>query len=187
MKEKKGFFYTLIIVLSLFISWTAFFFVPKFVEWRAMNNETDRYRLKIAGADKTEVKIKGLEKELERLGIDAGRMRKKLFPYAQKNDIATIIQKQFDTYNIRVVNISPVLQSFLSVNKDTSDTAFKRLPTEIELVADFMDFAHLLENVHELPFYIHPDQLYMKKSGSDSHRLAVNFKASLFISTKEEL
>jgi len=182
VKEKKQFYYTLIAILLIFISWIAFFVIPKFMEWRVLNKEMELYRIKNGLVVNMKKHAIELEEELKKLNVDTDQLREKMIPYTERNNIAKLIQEQFEVYNIQVVNISPVLNSFLSVNKNKGNTAFIRLPVEVELRSDFMAFTQLVQKIKSLPFYIIPDQLSIITTGIYDGSLLINFKVSLLIS-----
>lgn len=185
MNERKKFIYTLGIILSVFCLWIGFFIFPKFTGWQALNKDMDLYQIKIASRRALILNNDRIEKNLNRLNQQVTDMRKRLIPYSDKNAIADIIRNTFREYNITVLNVSPVLSSYLSVNNREHETGvtFKRLPIETELSANFMDFAQLLRNTDKLPFYLVPDQLLISKSELNNGKLYINFKVSVFIST----
>ncbi len=182
MKEKKEFFYTLAVIALIICLWLAFFSIPGMMELQTLEEESEQYETKITFALEAARNGEELDKSISVLNSEVNKMQKKLIHDPSLSHIVEILRQEFKKYNVRIHHISPVMSSYLSVDKDAGKCYFYRLPLEMKLEAKFMDFVHLLENSENLIFFLNPDQISIYKNKDTAITLLIDFKASVYVS-----
>ena len=182
MKQKKEFYYTLSVIVFITCIWLAFFSIPRIMELQALEEESEQYETKIAFALEGARNSEELEKSISDLDSEVNKMQKKLIHHSSLSHIAEIMRQEFKKYNVRIHNISPVMSSYLGVDKDAGKGTFYRLPLEMKLEAKFMDFVDLLEDSENLIFFMNPDQISIYKNKDAAMALLIDFRASVYVS-----
>ncbi len=187
MKEKKEFFYTLAVIVLIIGLWLALFSIPEMMMLQTLEEESEQYETKIAFALEAARNGEELEKSISDLNSEVSKMQKKLIHEPSLSQIVEILRQEFKKYNVRIHHISPVMSSYLGVDKDAGKGSFYRLPLEMKLEAKFMDFVHLLENSENLIFFMNPDQISIYKHKDTARILLIDFKASVYVSRGSNL
>jgi hypothetical protein len=187
MNEKKNFFYTLAIIVAIIFAWSVFFLFPNLRELQTMQEESLQSQTKKLNILKEAKDSEYLEKSIEDLNLQISKKEKKIIKYSSLDQIVNVMQREFNKYNIRIEHISPVLSSYLAVEKNTAASSFKQLPLEMKLEAKFMDFVHLLENSENLLFFLKPDQISISQHKNYPKTLLIDFKASVYVSRNKNL
>ncbi len=187
MKEKKEFFYTLAVIVLIIGLWLVFFSIPEMIVLQTLEKESEQYETKIAFALEAARNSEELEKNISDLNSEVNKMRKRLIHEPSLSQIAEILRQEFKKYNVRIHHISPVMSSYLGVDKNAGKGSFYRLPLEMKLEAKFMDFVQLLENSENLIFFMNPDQISMYKNKDTAKTLLIDFKVSVYVSRGNNL
>ncbi len=187
MKEKKEFFYTLAVIVLIICLWLAFFFVPGMMALQTLKEESEQYETKIAFALEAAGNGEDLEKSMSDLTSKINKMQKKIIQNPSLQHVVNLVRDEFKKYNVRIHHISPVMSSYLGVDKDAGKRSFYRLPLEMKLEAKFMDFVSLLENSDYLDFFVNPDQISITKKNDTGPTLLIDFKASVYVSRGNNL
>ncbi len=187
MKEKKVFIYILAVSAFIIALWLVLFYIPERVELQTLEEESEQYERKIAFALEAIRNNVDLEKSISDLNSEVNKMQKKLIHDPSLGHIVEILRQEFKKYNVKIHHISPVMNSYLGVDKGGEKGSFYRLPLEMKLEAKFMDFVHLLENSENLIFFLNPDQISIYKNEDAATTLLIDFKASVYMSRGTDL
>lgn len=185
MKEKNKFFYTLITVVILPFFWIGFFLVPRLSELEGLQDEGEQYQVNLSSVMKQINNSEKLEKNVIDLNSEVLKMQNKLISSSSLNNIAELLNREFNKYNVKIIHISPAYNSISDLDKNTENGLFKRLPIELKLEAKFMDLVHLLENSDSMSFLMHPDHISIQTKDDDT--LKINLGVSVFVATGEKL
>ena len=86
-------------------------------------------------------------------------------------------------YDIKVLNISPQVSDFFKLNKDKK-IEFSKLPIEINIETKYLNFGKFLDNIYNLPKYIHPEAISMNRVNPKDNSLIITFTVSVFVQTE---
>ncbi len=187
MKQKKEFFYTLALIILITCLWLAFFSIPRIMALQTLEEESEHYKTKIAFALEAARNSEELEKSISDINSKVNNMQKKLIHHSSLSHIAEIMRQEFKKYNVRIHHISPVMSLYLGVDKDAGKGSFYRLPLEMKLEAKFMNFVNLLEDSENLIFFMNPDQISIYKNKGSAMTLLIDFRASVYVSSGDNL
>jgi Tfp pilus assembly protein PilO len=185
MKEKLKFFYTLFAFIFFVFIWIGFFLIPKLYELESLNDESEHYKVILASALDDINKSEKLEINVRQLQDEVSQIQERLIVDASLNNIADLMQKEFKNYNVSIIQISPVFDSYLGIRRNTENEFFNRLPIVLKLKAKFMDLVHLLENTANMSFIMKPDQIVIKSY--EGGILSIDLNVSVYISTGNKL
>ena len=100
------------------------------------------------------------------------------------NTLVTIMASK----GIKVVNITPSKSYFLSLsNTKKKENYLSKLPLDMLLEAKFLDFGKFLESLDSLPFWLQPEGFHISENATNSRRLSINLKASIYMKTGASL
>ncbi len=108
---------------------------------------------------------------------------KKLIDTDRLTGIAAVLNNELRAYNLKLIEVSPVVSRFMDIKEGKIDDVVTELPVDLRIQGNFMSFASLLKNMDNLPFTISTDAVRMKADRLKKGQLTIDLKAGLLIKT----
>ena len=96
---------------------------------------------------------------------------------SQIRETAAELQRFAKTYNLKLMDFSPVLETYFAANPEDKIVS---LPIEISVHGTYLDAGKFIENWHQLAFYLIPEEIKIERVDADENQLDVTVMASLY-------
>lgn len=181
-------FYTLLAVLLVgILAWLYFYYLPTLEKINQYKATLLTYNTKINSASKASTKIEEIEQLLEDMKSELTRLEQKIVDKSQLENFAKLMESEARKYNMTIINVSPVVNYYFKISEiNPTGTYISRLPFEMNLITDFMSFAKFLDNLDNLPIYIHLEGVEMDVSHDEPTKLSIHLMSSVYVKTGKE-
>jgi len=187
MNAQKKFYIILVVLLSGVFLWLYFFYLPTLSLINESKTKLLTYNTKIKSASDASSNITEIEQSLERLKSELIDLEQKIVDKSQLENFAKLMESEARKYQLTIINVSPIVNYYFKIGEiNPSGTYISRLPFEMNLTANFMSFSKFLNNLENLPFYIHLEGINMEVSSEIPGELNIHLLSSVYVKTGKQ-
>ncbi len=184
MRPQNKFYIIILSLLAGIFLWLYFYYLPTLSVINQHKAKLLTFNTKINSASMASTKIEEIEKLLEKMKAELTMLEQKIVDKSQLEDFAKLMESEAKKYRMTIINVSPIVNYYFSISENNpSGTYIARLPFEMNLIANFMSFAKFLDNLDNLPFYIHLEGIKMEESTDEPGVLNIQLLSSVYIKT----
>ena len=127
----------------------------------------------------SEEQLQTVQMLVDSLEKQIARNTEKFYPADHLLDLGREIEDIVETYDIRLVSITPNYPS-LAIFKDSQSTVVE-LPLSVELQGRFMQFAEFLDNLQSLPFTFNVNEVTLEVRKESTKSIAIILKGVIVL------
>lgn len=184
MTAQNKFYITLICMIVGVAVWLYFYYLPTLQVINDSKTKLLTYNTKISSASKASNNLEEIESSLNRLKSELANLEKKIVDKSQLESFAKLMYSEAQKYKLTIINVSPIVNYYFKlVDQESDENYVTRLPFEMNLTGDFLSFTKFLDNLENLPFYIHLEGMNIEISKEDPDKLEIHLLSSVFVKT----
>jgi len=184
MTAQKKFITILITVIVGVFLWLYFFYLPTLSVINKNKTTLLTYNTKIKSASDASSSLDEVKLSLEKLKNELIVLEQKIVDKSQLENFAKLLETEAQKYKLTVINVSPIVNYYFRISEENpTGTYISRLPFEMNCTSDFMSFSRFLDNLENLPFYIHPEGIHIEVSPTSPGQLDIRLLSSVYVKT----
>ncbi len=175
--EKKIFLGLTIFIILGYFGWYLFVDSVQQRELQLAETELNTIAAKLNKARSAQMNLQSIQKKYEE---DQKRLIRERTRFLNKNELSIVTKKlKFfsSKYKIKLLDFSPGLDSYFGVSPEEKIVS---LPIDIMVEGYYLNIGKFLEHWKDLPFYMIPNGVELKRADPDDNMLHAIISASLY-------
>ncbi len=175
--EKKIFLGLTIFIILGYFGWYILVDSVQQDELRQAETQLNAISVKLNKARSAQMNLKSIQKKYEE---DQKKLIRERTRFLNKNELSVVTRKlkRFSTkFKIKLLDFSPGLDSYFGVSPEDKIVS---LPIDIMVEGYYLNIGKFLEHWNDLPFYMIPNGVELKRAEPDGNILHATISASLY-------
>ncbi len=175
--EKKIFLSLMLLVIVGYAAWYVFVDMRQQDELNKTELKLKAISTKLNKARSAQLNLTSIEKRFEE---EQKRLIQERTRFLNKNELSVVtetLKKMASRYKLKLLDFSPGLDSYFGTNPDDKIVA---LPIDIVVEGYYLDVGKFLEHWQDLPFYMLPNGLELKRANKNENVLHATINGALY-------
>jgi Tfp pilus assembly protein PilO len=166
---------------ALLLVWIYFLVIPMIADISENRNTLESLNMQMNTTSLTQSKINTLKAQVSQLEMDITSIENKCIPLSTLDHLINHLRTRFSERQIRLISLTPMMSYLREINQSDNSQFCHRLPLDIIVEAQFMDFAGFIDNLDKLPFFLHPEGISVRKQAPGNDRLMIEIQAAVYV------
>lgn len=183
MNAKISFYITTAIIVLIIGAWAYFFYLPYINVISEQKEKINKIKSQIKRSAKVSQDLDETKNRLSAFQNQVEDQKRRIITQSDLDNVAAMFSQEMERYDIKIINISPLVSHFLKINKNTK-TEYSKLPIEVDIESKYLKFGHFLDNIYNLPIYIHPEAISISPITPKDNLLAIKLTISVYVKSE---